>query len=59
MFVRKVLTENGWVQGEYYENMVASSGKASACIGCGQCEGICPQHLPIREHLKELAKMFE
>ena len=29
------------------------------CIKCGKCEKICPQHLPIREHLVEVAKTFE
>ena len=29
------------------------------CIGCGKCEHSCPQHLPIRELLKEVAKTFE
>ena len=34
-------------------------GPASACIGCGQCEGQCPQHLPIIQYLKDVAATFE
>lgn len=37
----------------------SSVGKASACIQCGACEGVCPQHLPIIEHLEECAELFE
>jgi len=52
--------EKDWTpQGEYYENMVQSSGKASECIGCGQCEQMCPQHLPIIDLLKKVARYFE
>ena len=35
------------------------NGKASACIGCGQCEGVCPQHLPIISIMQEAAQKFE
>ena len=37
----------------------ALSAKASACVECGACEKICPQHLEIRELLKKVAKKFE
>ena len=31
---------------------------ASACVDCGQCENVCPQHLAIRELLESVAKEF-
>ncbi|MBO4887152.1 MAG: aldo/keto reductase [Firmicutes bacterium] len=34
-------------------------GKASDCIQCGQCEGACPQHLPIIELLQSCAANLE
>lgn len=45
----------------FYNGLVGrdGNGKASDCIGCGQCEGVCPQHLPIIEILKEGVEKFE
>ena len=43
----------------YYNNISLKHGKAGDCIGCGQCEKACPQHLPIRQYLKDVANRFE
>lgn len=42
-----------------YAKKAEERGKASDCIQCGMCEGHCPQHLNIRELLKDVAKEFE
>ena len=43
----------------FYNGLTENSGKASACYKCGQCEGVCPQHLPIIEYLEEAAQKLE
>ena len=43
----------------FYQGLTERSGKASDCVQCGQCEGVCPQHLPIIELMQEAAKLLE
>ena len=43
----------------HYHWITGDGGKASTCIECGACEEICPQHLPIRDLLKQAAEQFE
>ena len=33
--------------------------RASECIGCGACEGVCPQHIAIRDNLVKVADTFK
>ena len=37
----------------------SEGGKASDCIGCGQCEGECPQHITIIDWLARSAQTLE
>ena len=52
---------HNWNTGYYYNNIITGGehGKASDCIKCGKCEKVCPQHLPIRQLLRDVAKTFE
>ena len=49
----------GWNSDWYFMVHTQGRGKPSDCIECGQCEGVCPQHLPIIETLKKAAEVFE
>lgn len=53
------IKKNFTVQGTYYDNLIMEHGKASDCIGCGQCEEHCPQHIAIIEMLRKVAQAFE
>ncbi len=48
----KARSEYTWVSG-------GERGYAKDCIGCGACEGICPQHLPIVELLKQASELLD
>ena len=43
----------------FYNGLVGRSGRAKDCIGCGQCESVCPQHLSIIELLKEASEKLD
>ena len=42
-----------------YRFAVNGSSLASQCLHCGQCEGACPQSLPIISYLEEAARTLE
>ena len=51
--------DGGWSnQREYYDNLTRHYGAAGDCIGCEQCQNICPQHIRIVGKLKEIADYF-
>ena len=45
--------------GLYRELIEAGSGRAGDCIGCGQCEGACPQHIGIIEQLAKASEKLD
>ena len=58
--MREHLEEKGWtINFTNYEIISGTRGKASDCIACGQCEGVCPQHLSIIDYLKDVAAHYE
>ncbi|MBQ1827020.1 MAG: aldo/keto reductase, partial [Erysipelotrichaceae bacterium] len=52
----KVVFRN-WSARDMYKQATAESGPEN-CIQCGQCEGICPQQLPIIELLQKVKAEF-
>lgn len=44
---------------EKYNLHTENGGRASECIECGQCEGICPQKLSVISSLKDVVEIFE
>jgi len=50
---------NDWRAKNFYNSHIAPVSRAGDCIACGQCEGVCPQHLPIIELLKSASEQFD
>lgn len=58
--MREDLEEKGWtVNFSNYKALTKTFGKASDCVACGQCEAVCPQHLPIVELMRKVTEHFE
>jgi predicted aldo/keto reductase-like oxidoreductase len=39
--------------------LLSDTSYAGLCTGCGRCETICPQHLPVRQLLREVSREME
>jgi len=58
--MRENLEEKGWtVNFSNYDALTKNFGKASDCVACGQCEAVCPQHLPIIELMGKVSEHFD
>ncbi len=42
-----------------YSIVTQDKGRAGQCVACGQCESVCPQHLPIIKLLAECRETLE
>jgi predicted aldo/keto reductase-like oxidoreductase len=42
-----------------YQLEIRTTGKASDCVECGNCEEVCPQHIAIIEKMKSVAEELE
>lgn len=59
MNMQLVYENHGRAMNMYQEATQGVHAKASECIGCGQCERQCPQHIMIRRELKKIAEALE
>ncbi len=58
--MREDMEKKGWtVSFTNYDILTKTFGRANECIECGQCESVCPQHLPIIDNLKLVSGRFD
>lgn len=51
--------QNAAKEASRYQEAIKDGGAAKDCLECGLCESHCPQHLEIRELLKEASSVFD
>jgi len=54
----KVYGRSGKMKKKYF-SFAEDGALASACINCGQCESVCPQHLAVPDIMKEAVALYE
>ncbi len=42
-----------------YKGWIPEDSRADKCVNCGACVSKCPQHIPIPDRMKEVAKYFQ
>lgn len=52
MYENGPLTRQAW-------KMMEPEARPDRCVACGRCEELCPQHIPIREHLARMTGEME
>lgn len=52
MYQNQKLTRRAW-------RGLEPAARGNQCVGCGRCEELCPQHIPIREHLAQACEQVE
>ena len=58
--MREDMEHKGWTATfNVFKALANEFGKPSDCVGCGQCEAVCPQHLTIIDLLKDVAAHYE
>ena len=57
--MREDLDEAESINVTKYAKLTEIYGRAGDCIACGQCEGVCPQHLPIIKLMQKVSAHFD
>lgn len=50
----KLFGDRPWADVMYNMALASNQARADACLDCGACEDACPQHLPVRQLLREV-----